>query len=442
MPELDVVVIGTGAAGAWAATLCAEGGLSVAIADRLPYGGTCKQRGCDPKRVLVAASEVVCRAQSLAGEGVGGRIHIEWSDLMRRKREYVGGMPERTEQGLRDAGVTLFHGEARFVSADTVEVCGERLHAGYVVVATGSRPRSLGIPGEDLLVHSDGFMDLDELPRRIVFVGGGYISFEMAALARRAGVEVTILHRSGRVLERFDPALTDILVRRYGDMGIDVRLDAPLEAVERRGPTLVARAAGSVLETDMVVHGAGRVPDLDALDLAVAGVEADGRGILVDEMMRSISNPRVFAAGDAASRGLPLTPPASREAGALARTILGDPTPYDPYATASVVFSDPPLAAVGMTTDEARGRDDVEVVFKDMSSWFTQWRVGFDRAGATIVRERDGGRLLGAHVLGVNAEEVINVFALAVRHGLTAEQVGEAVWAYPTAGSDIGYMVG
>ena len=184
MNDYDVIVIGTGIAGGSIAAQCAAAGLNVAVTDSLPYGGTCAQRGCDPKKVRLAASEAVSRAQGLAGHGLEGEPRIVWRDLIRRKREFVGGVPQRAEARLGDAGATL-HAEARFAGPDTLLIDGKRLQAGTIAIATGAIPRPLGISGEELLLHADGFMDLEELPLRIVFMGGGYISFEFAALARR-----------------------------------------------------------------------------------------------------------------------------------------------------------------------------------------------------------------------------------------------------------------
>lgn len=441
MDEFDVLVIGTGVAGGSIAADTAAAGLKVAVTDRVPYGGTCAQRGCDPKKVLLAASEAVGRVQALTGCGLEGEVRIDWGELMRRKREFVRDVPQRTEKRLSDAGATLLHGAARFVGADTVEVDGLRLCAGSIVIATGAVPRTLGIPGEELLVHADWFMDLDELPPRVVFIGGGYISFEFAALARRAGAEVTIAHRSSRVLKGFDSELATLVVERYRSLGIDVLLDTPTLEVRRERDAFEVQTRDGVLEADLVVHGAGRVADLAGLDLTAGGVAAGSRGVVVDGQLRSQSNPRVFAAGDASGIGAALTPPASRQARVVVRAILGEPAEYDPAATASVAFTDPPLAGVGMSVEEAESRDDVEVVRSDTSGWFTTRRLGLTHTGARVVRDKASGRLLGAHILGANAEEVINVFALAVRQGLTVEEVADTVWAYPTAGSDIGYMV-
>lgn len=442
--DYDVLVIGTGAAGSTAAAACAKAGLRTAVADRLPYGGTCARRGCDPKKVLLAAAEAKDRSDALAGEGLTGDLRIDWPALIARKRTFTDPVPAEREAWLSGVGVDLLHGDVTIAGASGDEVTaaldGEPLSAGTVVVATGALPRSLGIPGEDLLTTSDAFMETDYLPASMVFIGGGYVSFEFAHIAHAAGAHVTIVHRSSRVLKGFDSDLCEALVERYRDMGIDVVTDAPATEVRRHGERLVVATPKGEFEAEMAVHGAGRVPDVSRLGLETAGVEYDGRGVRVDERLRSVSNPRFYAAGDAAALGMPLTPVASRQGGIVAANILGDDMAFDGRATASVVFSDPPLATVGVSADEA-DPDVYEVRHTDMSGWFTQRRLGATHAAAKLVFEKETGRLAGAHILGPEAAEVINVFALAVRSGLRREDLAEVVWAYPTAGSDIPYML-
>ena len=202
----DVLVIGSGTAAQNVAPRCAQEGLRVAVVDRLPYGGTCAQRGCDPKKVLLAAAEAVSRARGLDGDGLVGRPRIDWPALMARKRTYTAPVPERIESWMRDAGAETLHGAARLRSPHEAEVDGRVLEARDVVLATGARPMDLGVPGAELVTTSTEFLELDELPPRICFIGGGYISFEFAWLAHAAGAEVTVLHRSAHVLKGFDPA--------------------------------------------------------------------------------------------------------------------------------------------------------------------------------------------------------------------------------------------
>ncbi len=442
MNDFDVLVIGTGVAGTTVASGCAAQGLRVAVADRLPYGGTCRLRGCDPKKVLLAASDAVSRAESLSGRGVDGRVRVAWPELVRRKRDFTAGVTEHTEAWLSGAGVALLHGEARFVAPDAVEVNDRRISATAIVVASGAAPVHLGFAGQELVVPAHEFMDLDELPPRVVFIGGGYISFEFAALARCAGAEVSILQRGARVLKEFDAELSALLVERYRTLGVTIHLDAPALEVRHERSGMMVRTPAVDVRADLVVHGAGRAADVERLDLDAAGVAWDGRGILVDGHMRSVSNPGVYAAGDAAAAGPPLTPAAGRQANVVVKSILGRDAEYDARGFASVVFSDPPLARVGMSVEEAADDDDLEVAAFDMSDWLTTRRLGHTHAAARIVREKGSGRILGAHLLGPNAEEVVNIFALAVRHGLTASTIADTVWAYPTSGYDVSYMVG
>lgn len=305
--RFDLVVWGTGAGASTVATKCRRAGWDVAIVDALPYGGTCALRGCDPKKVLVGAAEVVDAARRFTDRGVTGAATIEWPELMHFKRTFTDPVPARREEALAKAGISTFHGRARFVGATTIAAEDEVLEARHVHVATGARPAELKIPGGEYLTTSDQFLEIDALPGRILFVGGGYVSFELAHVAARAGARVTVVHRGQRPLERFDPDLVALLVERTRQVGIDLRLGTTVERIEKTGDgfRVTARSEdGSVtFDTDMVVYGAGRVPAIDDLDLDTAGVTHDARGIAVNEYMQSVSNPAVYAAGDAATGG-------------------------------------------------------------------------------------------------------------------------------------------
>ncbi len=206
--NLDVIVIGTGEAARPVAYACREAGRSVAVIDSLPFGGTCELRGCDPKKVLVGVSELIDWSHRMQGKGASApAMSVNWSDLIRFKRTFTDPVPRENEQGFEEAGISAFHGRAHFVDRASVEVDGEQLVGLSVVIATGARPTTLGIPGEELLTTSTQFLELDQLPGRVVFVGGGYIAFEFAHIAARAGAQVHVLHRGDRPLEQFDPDL-------------------------------------------------------------------------------------------------------------------------------------------------------------------------------------------------------------------------------------------
>ncbi len=447
--KYDLVAIGTGSGASAVASRCRAAGWQVAIVDSQPFGGTCALRGCDPKKVLVGIAEVIDWNRRMKGKGIrADQARIEWPELIRFKRSFTGPVPKHREEGFSRAGIAAFHGRARFVGATAVQVGEDALEGRYVVVATGQKPATLKIRGAEHLTTSDQFLELDELPQRIVFIGGGYISFEFAQVAARTGAHVTILHRGARPLAGFDPDLVDQLVERSRKFGVDIQLETEAEAIEREPDRLTvhARTAGEkrVFEAEMVVHGAGRVPEIDDLELAKAGVEWDKRGVKVNEYLQSISNPAVYAAGDAAaSGGPPLTPVASYEGQIVAANLLeGNHRRPDYTGVPTVVFTVPPLASVGLPERTAREQGlRFKTNCENTSGWYSSRRVGETCSGFKVLVEESTGRILGAHLLGPQADELINLFALAIRSGLRATDLKEALFAYPTHASDVGYML-
>ncbi len=433
-------------AGLAATRKIASVGMRVAIIDTRPYGGTCALRGCDPKKVLLGAADLVDWHHRMRGQGITGKARIDWAELMAFKRTFTEPIPQRLEKELDGLGVATLHGTVRFTNPTTLRVGEEELTAERFLIATGAKPRELGIPGEQLLATSTDFLNLDSLPERIVFVGGGYVSFEFAHIAARAGASVTIAHRGERPLKAFDPDLVQRLVTASEEIGIRVRIGTEITAVERRGDHLVARAgSGEELEADLVVHGACRVPEIDALDLDAGGIAFDpARGVRVNEYLQSTSNPRVYAAGDSAdTAGWPLTPVAVHE-GLIATSNLlnGNRKTPDYTGTPSVAFTLPAIARAGLTEEEASAQGlDFEVNTRDTSDWFTSKRTREAHAAYKVLIEKGSGRILGAHLLGMTAGEVIDMFALAIRFGLTARDVKTSVLVHPAAASDIVYMM-
>jgi glutathione reductase (NADPH) len=445
--RLDLVVVGTGIASA-VASRCREAGWTVAVVDYRPFGGTCALRGCVPKKVLVSAAEAVHGARAMTGRGVRpGDVGIDWQELIRIKRGVTDPVPPRTEDGWARAGVELYHGRARFVGPTTIAVGDDRLVARHVLIAAGSMPALLPFPGREHVTTSEQFMELAQLPRRVVFVGGGYISFEFAHVAARAGAHVTIVHRGPRPLEAFDPDLVDLLVKRTRELGIDVELSTEVRGVERGGGGLTVHVArdgqARRLEADLVVHGAGRVPELEDLDLEAASVKREKRGVTVNQYLQSVSNPAVYAAGDAAASGPPLTPVASHHAQIVATNLLegNRATPnYD--GLASAVFTIPPLASAGLTEAAAREAGlRFRAEWQDTSGWLSTRRLGETTSGGKVLVDEAGGRILGAHLFGPRADEEINVFAVAIRFGIRAADLRQVLFAYPTVTSDLPYLV-
>jgi len=449
--DFDLVVIGAGTGANGVARTCAREGWHVAIVDSLPYGGTCALRGCDPKKMLVSVTEALDWAERMTGNGLRTEgIRIDWSEMMAFKRTFTDTTPPQLEAGFAKLGIETLHGTARFVGPNQVGIEDRTLQSRYVHIATGAQPANLGFAGEEFLSTSTDFLDLESLPNRIVFVGGGFISFEFAHIVRRAGAsEVTILHRGERPLVHFDPDLVSLLVERTRALGIDVRLESCVEGIEKTDDGLEVRfdtpAGQDVVSCDLAIHGAGRVPNLDALDLDVPGVETTPRGIVVSTAMRSVSNPAVFAAGDCADTGAPnLTPVSANEGRIAAKNLLaGDDVRHIKYPPIpSTVFTVPPLASVGLLEETARAEGiEFDVRFRKTAGWYSSLRVAEPCTAHKVLIEKGTGRIVGAHVLGPGAEEQINLFAMALGAGLTANQMKAVIFAYPSYASDLASMM-
>lgn len=417
--------------------------------DSRPFGGTCALRGCDPKKVLVGVADALDRAHHLRGRGVhADGLRIDWPELIRFKRTMIEAVPAQRREGFARAGIDPFQGRARFVDATSIAVGDHLLEGRHVVIATGAKPKDIDVTGREHFVTSEQFLELDTLPARIVFVGGGFISFEFAHVAARAGAAVTILHHGQRPLGAFDPDLVDRLVERSRALGIDVRLGTRASRIDQaRGTYMVhadADSGPSLIDADLVVHGAGRIAEIDDLNLDAAGVKWESHGVTVNEHLRSVSNPGVYAAGDAAGNGAPkLTPVAALDGRVLAENLLGGRNLTPDYSVIpSVVFTIPALARVGLSQSAARTRGaEFDVHAGDTSEWYSSRRIGETQSGFKVLVERQSGRILGAHVLGPYAEEMINLFAMAMRTGATSSTLKEMAFAYPTAGSDLPYML-
>ena len=447
--NFDLVAIGTGSGASAVASKCRAAGWQVAIVDSRPFGGTCALRGCDPKKVLVGASDVLDWARRMKGKGIQAeRLQVDWQELMRFKRSFTEPVPKSREQMFAKAGIVAFHGRAHFVGPSAVQVGDDTLEGRYVVIAAGQKPRDLKIPGTEHLTTSEQFLELNELPRRILFIGGGYIAFEFAHVAVRVGSQVTIVHRGARPLALFDPDLVEQVVKGTRELGVDVELGTEVVGVEKSSGQLIVRATASgqkrTLKADMVVHAAGRVPEIDDLNLGAAGVEWDERGVRVNEFLQSVSNPAVYAAGDAAaSGGPPLTPVASHDGMVVAANLLkGNHQKPNYQAVPTVVFTIPPMASVGLGEREARNHGLKFRVKTEMtSSWYSSRRVAESYSGYKTLVEEGTDRILGAHLLGGQAEEVINLFAVAMRSGMSATDLKHAIFSYPTHGADVPYML-
>jgi glutathione reductase (NADPH) len=444
----DFVALGGGNAGLTAAGRVAATGRRVALIDRGPIGGLCSLNGCNPKKVLVRSTEVLDEIRRAGALGISAPAPtIAWSQVIDRKEQFTSGVTAASERSLAEQGVELLQGSPRFVAPDALAIGERRIAAAAVLIATGSTPRTLTFPGAELVGISDDVLRLRTPPARLVVIGAGVVAFEFGQVFARLGSQVTILAQGDRSLAGFDPDLVVALEEFSAGLGVTLRKRAAVAAVRRQGSACVVEAdvegRRETLAADFVLNAAGRVPSLAELDLDAGGVAHVGRGVAVDDFLRSTSNPRVFAAGDAHGR-LQLSPVASWEGRIVARNLLEGDAERADYATVpKVLYTLPQLASVGLTEAEATARGlDVRVVRSDMAAWRTYAIRHSPVARATVVVDRRTDAIVGAHLFAPDAGETIHVYALAMRFGATTAALKGTVFGYPTLASSVPHTLG
>jgi glutathione reductase (NADPH) len=448
--RFDVVIIGGGNGGMGVSVATAKAGMSVAMIEPAQLGGTCSNRGCTPKRVLMAAGHAL--------EAIGqahfhkidvGPPKLDWAALIDREQEIIRGIPDRLDHAMRLRGVRLISGRGKFAGPNAVVVGDDVYEAGHIVVATGSRPRPLAIPGAEMMITSDDILVDRAQPRDSVFVGGGVVAFEFSHLYVRAGTRVTILEPGERFLARLDVDAVHQLVAESRRLGIDARTGARVRRVEPTGRRLrvVFEEAGTeqVVEVDRVVNSAGRVPDIDGLDLARGNVAVEHGRIAVDQFLRSVSNPAVYACGDALPGKPQLSPIATYDGRIVGENIVGTAPRAPDYASIpACIYTIPTLATVGLSEREARERGlKFGARVSDMREWLSGRTFAEPVAWSKVLVEEGSRRVLGAHMVGHGGEELIHLFALAMRHGISASQLTDvdAVYAFPTLAADVRHIV-
>jgi glutathione reductase (NADPH) len=453
MPEsYDVIVIGSGTAGQTAAYDLTEKGLTVGVVEHSDRpGGTCALQGCQAKKWFYEGSEVVARSRHMTGIGVDKPADASWMALRDAKNRFTKGVPQRTVDGFENAGIDLISGRARFLSDQSLDVDGRQLPARYFVVATGAVPAPLSFEGSRHLITSSQFMELDRLPDHIAFVGGGFISFEFAHFAVRLGssnARCTILEAGDRVLGPFDREMVELLQDASDQAGIAIKRNATIAAVRQEGEGFsIALEDGRRIDCDLVVHGAGRVADIDDLMLENASIAYTDNGITVDSRMVT-SNPHVYAVGDCAD-SIQLARVADAEAHVAAANIFNaakdgeDERSIDYSAVPAVLFTYPQYGMVG-TTEDALKKSGVEYTksFAKELTWPTYKRVGMPAAAYKIL-VGEKRQILGAHVLSDNATGLINSFALAMVSGIDVDSLYQysIMTPYPSRESDLLYML-
>ena len=449
--EFDVFVIGTGTAGKNVAKECVEEGLKVAIADNREFGGTCANRGCDPKKVLLGLTEILHRAEKLKGKGITKMPEMSWPDLMRFKKTFTDAVPAATENKLKELGIKMYHQSPKFLDENTLSVEGKTVKAKKIVIATGNKALELPVPGSELAIISDDFLELEELPESMIFIGAGYIGMEFAHIAARCGVDVTVLDMEPRPLKMFDEDMVGYLQQASEDIGIKFIFNAQVSKLEklRTNYRITANQDGKEIsvKAKLVVNAAGRVPSIDELDLEKGKVDFSKKGITVNEHLQSPANKNVYACGDvSASEGLPLTPLSSQEARIVAANILNKnkkrAKTVDFPPQPSVVFTLPNLASVGLNEKQAREKGyDFVVEKKNVPDWFNAKRINDDYYAYKTLVDKKTGLVLGAHLVSAEAGEMINMFVMAMCGRLDCETLKGMIFSYPSWAGDIKSMV-
>jgi glutathione reductase (NADPH) len=443
--EFDAVVVGSGTSAYYAADGLRKAGRKIAIIDDRPFGGTCALRGCQPKKYLVCNAEAVAMADHLVGKGIAEAPRTDWKALQALKNEFLDGRSEDEVKDWEEQGVATFQGHAVMISENEICIGDEVLRADHIVLATGAKARRTDMPGAEHILISDDFLDLPELPERIVFIGGGYISFEFAHVAARAGAkEITILQRSERVLKAFDCYIVDVIQAASEEAGIRVVLnESPVSVEKTSSGFIVTGETGKVYEADLVIEATGRVPNISVLEGGHGNVEHSKKGIAVNQFMQSVTNPRVYAIGDCTAGSMMLAPVADAEGKTAARNILdGNVSEMDYSVIPSAVFTIPSIGSVGLTEAQAREKDlDFRVNQGTTTGWASSKRIGETHSAFKILIENGSNEILGAHITRHNASEAINVLALAMKYHIKAADLAEFMWAYPTITSDLKNMV-
>ncbi|UCF93003.1 MAG: NAD(P)/FAD-dependent oxidoreductase [Desulfobacterales bacterium] len=451
MDKYDVVVVGSGTGGQTAAYELQAQGLKTAVAERSDRpGGVCALYGCQPKKWFYEVTEIIARSKHLQGKGIVAEPQSLWSAIRAQKNQFTARIPEGTLNGLKKADIDFLPGDARFLDHETLEVGAKKLKAKFYLLATGAAPMPLPIAGRENLITSDDFLELEMLPRRILFVGGGFISFEFAHFAARLGPPNSrniILEVRDRPLDPFDEEMVGLLVDASRAEGIEVHTNIEIAAITQRSAEfLVTTASGQTFAADLVVHGAGREPNRAGLGLEAGGIESSARGITVDTRMRT-SNPQVFAVGDCAAT-VQLARVADYEAHIAAQNILAElrhtaPAQINYAAVPSMLFTYPQYGMVGQT-EKALQQHGVAYrrSFAKNLQWPTYRRVGLQHAAYKILVGPDN-RILGVHLLSDNASGLINTLKQAMLNGTPADELywQSIMSPYPTRESDLTYML-
>ncbi len=439
MYDYDFFVLGAGSGGVRAARIAAGHGARVAVAEDRYLGGTCVNVGCVPKKLLVYAAHFSHDFEDAAGFGwTVGERRFDWPTLIANKNAEILRLNGIYKSMLEGAGVRIVDGTARLTDAHTVAVGNNRYTAEHILVATGGWPVVPDIPGKELAISSNEVFFLDQLPKRVIVVGGGYIAVEFAGIFHGLGAEVTQLYRGEMFLRGFDDDVRAHLAGEMTKQGIDVRFNGTIQSLSRQGETLQATLDnGEVLNADCVMYATGRAPNTAGIGLAEVGVETNAKGAVTVDEYSQTSVENIYAVGDVTDR-INLTPVAIREGHAVADTLFNNsPSKADHRDVPSAVFSQPPIGSVGLTEAEAREQYGDVDTYKSSFRAMKHTLSGRDeKTFMKLIVDRASGRVVGVHMIGSDAGEIIQGIAIALKCGATKAQFDATVGIHPTTAEE------
>jgi glutathione reductase (NADPH) len=436
--DFDLFTIGAGSGGVAASRRAGAHGAKVAICEDVRVGGTCVLRGCVPKKLLVMGSHFSEDMEDARGFGWTASGTLDWPALIAAKDKEIDRLNSVYLRMLRDSGVTLFEGRGVIIDPHTVEVSGKRYTARNILIATGGSPIRPEIPGVEHVITSDEALSLKELPKRLIVVGGGYIGCELAAVFRAAGSKVTMLIRGDTLLRGFDDDLRAALTLAYRKKGVEIMSEVLVRDVEREadGSLNVLTKTDDTIDTDAVLFAIGRWPNTKNLGLEQVGIKVDDNGAIPVDAQSRTSVKSIFAIGDVTNR-INLTPVAIHEGRTLAEMLFnkGDGA-TDHTNVPSAVFSQPPLACVGLSELAARGHCDIDVYVSSFKPMKHTLSGRDERTVMKLVVERATQKVLGVHMVGGDAPEIMQGFAVAIRCGATKQDFDRTVGIHPTAAEE------
>ena len=437
--EFDLFVIGAGSGGVRAARMAAQRGARVAVADDAPLGGTCVNLGCIPKKLYSFAAHYAEAFEESHGYGWSGPAPVlDWTVLKARRAAEIGRLNAIYARLLNEAGATVLRGRARVVGANEVEVNGQVVRAMHILVATGARPVAPALPGVELAITSNEIFDLREFPRHLVVVGGGYIACEFVSIFRGLGAQVTQLYRGEQVLRGFDDDVRHFVAAEMRKKGVDLRTHSDVERIERDADRLrLTLRDGSALRADTVLYATGRHPNTAGLGLTEAGVRLTPNGAVVVDEHYCSNVPSIHALGDVIDR-VQLTPVALAEAMALVDRLFGQGTrsvDYDLIPTA--VFTHPGIGTVGLSEAAARERLGAVRIFRSEFKALRHTLSGStERTLMKLVVDAASDRVVGVHMVGADADEIVQGFAVALKAGATKAVFDATIGIHPTAAEE------